>query len=384
MGFLQKRDCNYASLIINKNVYSYGLLNDIDSYLQPGNNMSKTICFNTRLELEGDEDDVLRIKLKNVLDLYRQDEDVTIVYLGYSTELMRIIRHLNSLLLSDGYSDINQVKIISSEAAINDFDRESFNKTLKIKLFSVELKTISATQSTSLIVYYSKLVKPLIQHLNDTDYRLATFKRFPWIFEFIMTVLKCRFNDTSIEIFEREAYKNLPYCNFSSLGEEPSTSTLALVDSQYLRFLIYSLAALESKIVEIRKSCKNCSEFLTSGEIVKLTNDLRNTKLDLRINNMIPYDIRGQFAIIDGKFDMKNVDVYVLSDYFNRLQVILGFFLKEKYFVSRVPYFLKVSEGTKCFCVSLFLSHWEVITTLFFLTFIVVCVSFDCIVEAMT
>ena len=92
------KNCNYGSIILNKNVYSYGLLNDLNSKISFDSSLNKSICFNIILEIDGDTDDVIQNKLKQLLDFYSINEDVTIIYLGYSLNLKPIINNLNILI----------------------------------------------------------------------------------------------------------------------------------------------------------------------------------------------------------------------------------------------------------------------------------------------
>ena len=122
---------------MNKNVYSYGLLNDLNSKISFDSSLNKSICFNIILEIDGDTDDVIQNKLKQLLDFYSINEDVTIIYLGYSLNLKPIINNLNILLQSDDYSFLNKITILTSEAVLNVFLETNFFS--KLSLYSIQL-----------------------------------------------------------------------------------------------------------------------------------------------------------------------------------------------------------------------------------------------------
>jgi hypothetical protein len=297
------KNCNYGSIILNKNVYSYGLLNDLNARLKSNNNShNRTICFNTILEIDEDTDDVIKNKLKKLLDLYSADEDVTIIYLGYSQNLKQIVKILN-FMQSSSYSYLNKITIITSEAAINDF--RSVNLYTMINLYSIQFETIKIIDNTNLIIYYSNIIDSLINGVNNS------LSMIPWFTEFIMITLNCTLNHTSIEFLQNQNINNLHFCNLTDLAR----TKLSLLDSQYLRYLIYSFAALSSKLNETLKSCTNCNGFLNDESMTNLIRSLRNQIFDFTANKKIPYIIRGYFRMINGMFYSDSLNFYNLFDF---------------------------------------------------------------------
>jgi hypothetical protein len=298
------KNCNYGSIILNKNVYSYGLLNDLNARIKPNNNSyNSTICFNTILEIDEDTDDVIKNKLKQLLDLYSADEDVTIIYLGYSQNLKPIVNILN-FLQSSSYSYLNKITVITSEAAINDF--RNVNLYTTISLYSIQFETIKIIDNTNLIIYYSNIIDSLINGVNNS------LSMIPWLTEFVMITLNCTPNHTSsIEFLQNQNINNLHFCNLIDLAR----TKLSLLDSQYLRYLIYSFAALSSKLNETLKACMNCYGFLTDESMTNLIRSLRNQIFDFTANKKIPYNIRGNFRMINGMFYSDSLNLYDLFDF---------------------------------------------------------------------
>ena len=301
------KNCNYGSIILNKNVYSYGLLNDLNLKIPYINSLNNTICFNTILEIDGDTDDVIKTKLKKLLDFYSVNEDVTIIYLGYSLNLKPIINNLNILLQSDDYSFLNKITILTSEAVLNDF--ADTNLYSKLGLYSIQFDTIQIIDNTNLIIYYAKIIDSLKYGGNNT---FSILKQIPWLTEFIMTSLNCTFNDLSIEFFQPHINKSLNLCN---LTKNFATTKLSLWDSQYLRYLVYSFEALSTKLNETLGSCTNCNRSLDDVSMRNFISSLRNQSFDFTTNKMIPYNGRGIFQMINGMFYSNSLNFYNLFDF---------------------------------------------------------------------
>ena len=305
------KDCNYASLIKNNKIYSIGLENDINTLLKSVY-ANKTLCFNTKLVIDGDSDDDITMKLITLLNQYQNNEDVTIIYLGYSFELTRIINSLQYLLSTDLYTYIGQVTILTSEAVLNDLKKPS---TPKINLYSIMLDAQSVIDNTDLVIYYTDTLNPLLEDSNNTEYRNIIYKKIPWLLEFIMVTLNCTFNDSTLEIFQRNNYNHLQYCDFSSTDEKLSTTNLTLLESQYLSFLTYSLAALYTELVNVLQTCSDCNQDLSDNSIKTLAERLRNNRFDFTSTKMIPYYLQGVMSITNGIFRMESNSLYSLYDY---------------------------------------------------------------------
>ena len=310
------KNCNYVSLILNNNIYSYGLQYDLN--IKDSSNIIKndTICFNTQLNIDGDSYFVLRDKLNSLLSLYNANEDVTIVYLGYALSLSPIIDVLNELL-STTFSYLKSCTILTSEAVLNDFSIS--NNSSKTSVYSIQLKPTELTDDTKLIYYYTNLLEPLIQSGVNYTTLYNTYKKIPWLLEFIMITLNCTYQD--IEVFPKDLYKNLPNCTFKSNRDNLATSKLSLFNSQYIRYLIYTFTAFSYKLNETLKHCSNCSEFLNNDSMINLIQAMRNQILNFTNNDLIPYNLRGIFNITNGKFISNNDNIYSLYDYNKRSTV---------------------------------------------------------------
>ena len=307
------KNCNYGSIILNKNVYSYGLLNDLNSKISHSNSLNNTICFNIILEIDGGTDDAIKIKLKQLLDLYSINEDVTIIYLGYSLNLKPIINSLNILLHSENYSFLNKITILTSEAVLNDFADANLHS--KLSLYSIQFDSIQIIDNTNLIIYYANIIDSLKYGGNRT---FSILKQIPWLTEFIMTSLNCTFNDSSIEYFQPEINNSLNLCNFT---KNLATTKLSLRDSQYLRYLIYSFEALSTKLSETLASCKSCNRSLDDVSMRNFISSLRNQNFDFTTNKMIPYNGRGIFQMNNGTFSSNSLNFYNLFDFSSRRSV---------------------------------------------------------------
>ena len=301
-GILQINKCNYVSVILNDNIYSHGLQTDIQNSLKQSN---ITLCFNINLVIDGDPPDVIEKKLGSLLDLYTEDEDVTIIYLGYSSDLIQIVNSLSNLL-SKKYSYFNKVIIISSEAAINGI--HSMNVSSKIKLFLIEFDKNSIVDYTDLLMYYTiTFLNPLLENSSDPTAISDIHAKLPWLFEFIM--INLGYTEAPIQMFQNSSYKSIPYFSLNNFNQ----MSLRLKTSQYFRFLFYSLNFLKTNLNEVL--CVNCSEYLNDSSIQLLITKMRNSQINLA--NNIPYNLRNYMTMKDGSlnFNNNNSNIYNIFDY---------------------------------------------------------------------
>ncbi len=268
--------CNYISLFYDNNSYSLSLKNDIKALFEATKNTEDAeICINKFIKFEYNDqsdDDEFNQYLDEIFELYDNEkniEDPVIVYLGYSETYSKLVEKLN--VIANDRSNINNIHLVSSEAANKIVSKVSE----KIKLYQLSLKTFDMNEYVELNEHYKRILQSFSSYGQN----------IPWINEYIMIKYNCSLLNN---------IENTAKCNQADID-----SFIELPNSQYLTYLIYSMAVFFEQLkttcvslCPVNTNINDCKKLSDKIGLKKFTDNLRNVDLSLEYYQLIFEKIR--------------------------------------------------------------------------------------------
>jgi hypothetical protein len=273
---IKKMGCNYISLFYDNNSYSLSLKNDIKALFEATKNTEDAeICINKFIKFEYNDqsdDDEFNQYLDEIFELYDNEkniEDPVIVYLGYSETYSKLVEKLN--VIANDRSNINNIHLVSSEAANKIVSKVSE----KIKLYQLSLKTFDMNEYVELNEHYKRILQSFSSYGQN----------IPWINEYIMIKYNCSLLNN---------IENTAKCNQADID-----SFIELPNSQYLTYLIYSMAVFFEQLkttcvslCPVNTNINDCKKLSDKIGLKKFTDNLRNVDLSLEYYQLIFEKIR--------------------------------------------------------------------------------------------